>query len=87
MEIADLFKLGAQAGGPTIVACLALWIMHKRDQQTVEIMNQQHEMAKLILGVQTDSTEALTRLTTIINGQGDVQKQVRDLLIRINGKE
>lgn len=86
MELAEWLKLGAQAGGPTIVACLALWIMHKRDQQTVDIMSQQHEMAKLILGVQTDSTEALTRLTTIIDGQGDVQKQVRDLLVRINGR-
>lgn len=87
MEIAEWLKLGAQAGGPTIVACLALWIMHMRDKQMAEIIRQQNEMTKLMLKCQTDSTEALTRLTTIIDGQGDVNKQVRDLLIRINGRE
>jgi hypothetical protein len=84
----DLVQLAAQAGGPTVVACLALWIIYKLILAMVpDMMSRWEKTTEAVLECQKDNTEAVTRLRGTIDAQGDVMKEVRTLLVSINGRK
>ena len=75
----------ANAGGPTIVAVFAMWIIHKRDGQTVELMKQFQALTERMLTCQTENTKALTSLEGTTRQSQEVMTEVHDLLKLVNG--
>jgi hypothetical protein len=87
MDIEKLLNLATAGGAPMVVACVALWIIHKRDAQTMEILTKFQQTTDKVLECQDANTEALTRLDGHIENNNRVMDEVHTLLVRINGKE
>ena len=86
MELPELIKLVAQAGAPTIVASIALWIIYQLVMSLIpKLMDQWQGTVNEVLSCQKDNTEAVTKLSTYVEQQQDISQQVRDLLIKLNG--
>ena len=88
MEIPDVIKFVMDAGGPTVIAALALVIMYKFVMKLVpDMMAQWKDATDTMMASQDASTEALTRLTTTMEQVNDIMGETNKFLIKLNGKE
>jgi len=87
MEIPDVLKFVMDAGGPTVIAAIALVIMYKFVMKLVpDMLNQWKETTDTMMASRDASTEALTRLTTTMEHVDDIMCETNKFLIKLNGK-
>lgn len=88
MEISELIKLAVQNGGLAAVACLALFIVWQLVKQMVpDMVSKYAELTNGILASQDAHTEVMAENTEVLRQHAVIMKEVRDLLLKVNGKK
>jgi len=83
MEIQEVVKFVMDAGGPTVIAAIALVIIYKLQREQLQ---QWKDAIDTMSASRDASTEALTRLTTTMEHVDDIMCETNKFLIKLNGK-